>query len=311
MRYGSMIMTRLKIFFFLFVSVLLMLTSCDRYDGDQRVPAYLTIEAFDVQSSDAWSSQEAGFFSSEIDAVYVELYVEGDTAYTALGTFTLPCTIPVLRQGDISRIVVQPVVRQNGLRGTRMYYSFYETITKEHVRLTPDSVTSLGTLHTHYLPPSRVKVLWQEFFEPGPSEVSLDSSVVRLSYVTDTVLNGYGCGAIRVKDTIDVVAFWTDTTYTLSDHTASLYLEMDYWSDYDFEVGLYGPVVFGGADQFTPHMTVFGNKEKGWQKIYINIGSTWSQLRYVSDDIRIRFHVFNKDGVAGNVYLDNMKLIYM
>jgi len=297
--------------FIIIMGALLVLSSCDRYEGDQRVPAYLSIDAFDVLSSDDWSTQESGFFTSEIDAVYVELYVEGDTAYTSLGTFTLPCTIPVLRQGDISKVVIQPVVRQNGLRGTRMYYPFYETITKEHVQLTPDSVTGLGTLHTHYLPPSRVKVLWKEFFEPGPSEVSLDTSVLRLSYVTDTVCSGYGCGVIRVADSVDIVGFWTDTTYTLSDHTAALYLEMDYWSDYDFEVGLYGPAVMGGADQFTSHMTIFGNKEKGWQKIYINIGSTWSQLGYISDDLRIRFHAFNKDGVAGNVYLDNMKLIYM
>lgn len=303
-------MTKMRTIFAVLLGAVLMLTACDRNEGDVRVPAYLTIESFDVLSSDAWSTQESGFFTSEIDAVYVELYVEGDAAYTSLGTFTLPCNIPVLRHGDITRIVIQPVIRQNGLHGTRMYYPFYETITKEHVRLAPDSVTNLGALHTHYRSEQSVKVLWREMFEPGPTEVSLDSSVVRLTY-NDTALNGYGCGVVRIPDSVSVVGFWTDTSYTLTDHSSYLYLEMDYWSDFDFEVGLYGPAVLGGADQFIPHMTIFANKDKGWQKIYINLGSTWAQTGYLSDKLCIHFHAFNKDGVAGNVYLDNMKLIYM
>ncbi len=288
---------------------LISLAACDRYEGDIRVPAYLHIESIDVQDNagDSWS-QESGFFTSDIDAAQIILYVDGDTAETNLGTFTLPCTIPVLRTGTITKLRVVPVIRQNGIAASRISYPYYEPIRLTDVTLAADSVTSLGALHTTYISKSLMTVLWQEYFEPGPADVSLDSSVTRLVYTPDTVLSGYGCGVLRVPADKSIVSFWTDTTYHIDNANAYLYLEMEYCSDYEFELGLYNPEMQGGSNIFKSVYSFFPNADKGWQKIYLNLGRTWGQMANYPD-IRLYFHVYNNDGKAGNIYLDNMKLL--
>ena len=158
-----------------------------------------------------------------------------------------------------------------------------------------------------------MRVVWKEFFEPGPGNISLDSVVSRC-YSTDTIhpqYGDYGCGVVRVAANQSSVSFGTDTTYNVSDPLAILYLEMDYLSDFDFSVGLKNPIYSGGPVNSISHMKVFANADKGWKKIYINIGSTWSQDFNHYPDIRPYFTIFNSEGRSGNLYIDNVKLITM
>ena len=296
----------------LLAAITLLTTSCDRYDGESEEPSYLRIAAVTVvdNPSDSWS-QEDGFFTSRIDAVNVTIWKSGDAAETQLGTFHLPCTIPVLREGTIDKVRILPAVKQNGIAGTRMYYPYYKEIELFDVELAKDSVTDLDTLHTRYISKSLMRVAWQEFFEPGPSTVSLDSVVERLTYKADTVAWGYGCGVVRVPDTLSSLSFWTSATFNIPDPTSYLYLEMDYWSDFDFLIGMYNPMQQNGSNQIVYCMTIYGRPERGWQKIYINLGKIWANNYYYYPDIRLYFTIKNSDGKSGNLFLDNMKLVVM
>ncbi len=295
--------------YFLLALIVVATAACDKFDGK---PAYLHIEAVDLvdNPSDSWS-QESGFFTSLIDAVNIIIWVDGDDAETNLGMFQLPCTIPVLRDGNIDRIDIVPVVKQNGIAGTRIPYPFFEKITINNVRLTVDSTTDLGHVQTRYISKSIMKVLWQEYFEPGPGTIKLDTVVQRLVYKPDTVCSGYGCGVVRINDSVKVVNFWSDTTINVSDPSAVLYLEMDYWSDLDFTVGLRNPQYAGATPVAYSIMTLYGRPEAGWQKIYINLGKLWGQQYNHYPDIRLYFSLLNPDGKGGNLYLDNMKLVMM
>ena len=297
----------------LVLPVLMMaaIVSCDRFEGSETMPSWLKIDAINVVDNpgNSWS-QEPGFFSSQIDAVQVDIWVSGDTAETNLGTFQLPCKIPVLRKGLIDRVRVTPVVKQDGIAGKRIYYPYYDYITFDSVRFQTDSVTDLGTLQTHYVSQTLMRVAWQEFFEPGPSEISIDTSMVRV-FATDTVCSGYSCGAVRIKPNQTNVSFWADTTFTVTDPQAIIYLEMDYWSDFDFSVGLNNPKYDGGPNVITSHMTIYGKPEKGWQKIYVNIGALWSKEYYHYKYIRPFFTIFNPDGKSGNLYIDNLKVVVL
>ena len=301
-----------KFFNIIAVVAALSAVSCDRFEGDVTAPSYLKIDAINVvdNSSDSWS-QYHGFFSNNIDAVNIVLWKSGDTAETNLGTFQLPCRIPVLRKGTMDYLRITPVVKQNGIAGTRITYPYYQTITLNNVSFATDSVTDLGTLQTKYISKSVMKVLWQEFFEPGPGSISLDS-VVQRCYSLDTVMpvyGDYGCGVVRVPQGTSSIAFQTDTTYNVSNPQSILYLEMDYWSDFDFSVALHNPTYRDGPDNIITHMKIFGKPEKGWQKIYINIGSTWSQEFNHYPDIRPHFTIHNRSGKEGRLFIDNIKLI--
>lgn len=307
-------MNKNKTYIFFLLAVLMSAVSCDRFEGDTQIPSYIKIDAINLvdNPSDSWS-QERGFFSSDIDAVNIVFWKQGDTAETVLGTFQLPCKVPVLRNGLIDYFRITPVVKQDGIASKRIYYPFYETLTFDSITLVADSLYDFGTLQTRYIPKTKMKVLWKEMFEPGPGDLTLDSTVVRC-YSLDTVrasFGDYGCGVIRVPKGTTSLSFATDTTYNISDPQAILYLEMDYWSDFDFSVELKNPAYQQGPINLTPHMTIYGKPEKGWQKIYINIGSTWSQHFNHYPDIRPHFTILNNEGHAGNLFLDNIKLIVM
>ncbi len=289
------------------VATLATLLSCDRYEGDVVEPSYLKIDSIYVvdNSQTSWSN-ESGFFTSAVDAVNVVVWAEGDAAETNLGTFQLPCTVPVLKRGNVDMVRISPVVKQDGIAGKRITYPYYQDITLEDVRFVTDSVTDLGTLTTQFAP--GMKVLWREFFEPGPNEISLDS-VVQRCYSLDTVRWGYGCGRVHIADSVTRLAFWSDTTYTIPSASSIVYLEMDYWSDVDFTVALYNPTTSGGTNVLINHMTIYGKPEQGWQKIYINIGGTWSRHSGHYPDIRPYFYILNDGAQSGNLYIDNIKLI--
>ena len=291
--------------------MLLAVVGCDKFEGDVTAPSYLKIDSIKVvdNPSDSWS-QDLGFFSSDIDAVNVTIWVKGDTAETNLGMYDLPAKIPVLRNGIITKVQLAPVVKQDGIAGKRIFYPYYNQITLNDVRLQTDSVTDLGSLQTTYISRNTMRVLWREFFEPGPNSVSLDT-VVERCYATDTVCNGYGCGVIRVAQGVKEVNFWSDTTFTINDPQAILYLEMDVWSDVDFSVGLDSPKYAGGLNQIRSHMTIYGKPEKGWRKMYINIGALWSKTYNHYSSIRPYFTILNNSGKPGNLFLDNIKLIVM
>ncbi|MBP5190619.1 MAG: hypothetical protein J6031_06860 [Bacteroidales bacterium] len=299
---------------FICLSLAALAASCDRFDGDTMVPSYIKIDAINVvdNPSDSWS-QETGFFSSDIDAVNIVIWKKGDTAETTIGTFQLPCKVPVLRSGLIDYVLITPAVKQDGISGKRISYPFYQVIRLDSVTLVADSVIDFGTLQTKYISKTQMKVLWKEMFEPGPGELTLDSTVLRC-YSLDTVrasYGDYGCGVVRVPAGTTSVAFATDTTYTINDPQATLYLEMDYWSDFDFSIELKNPSYQQGPVNLVSHMVIFGKPEKGWQKIYINIGSTWSQHFNHYPDIRPHFTILNNEGRPGNLFIDNIKLIVM
>ena len=302
---------KIKILSYILISAILS-TSCDGYEGDQTVPSYLKIDAIDLvdDPEDSWS-QESGFFSSNIDAVNIVFYCDGDTAETVLGTFQLPCKVPMLREGNISYMRIQPVVKQNGIASTRIFYSFYQPIRLENIHMTADSVTDLGTLQTMFISKNNMRVLWQEFFEPGPSEVSLDTVVQRLVYQSDTVCNGYGCGVVRVTPETKSLDFWSDTLYYVGDASTVLYLEIDYWSDFDFRIGLKNPAYSEGPDVTYYAETIYSTTPgRKWNKIYVNLGKLWSSRYYNHYPyIRLYFTILNSDKKSGNLFIDNIKLL--
>lgn len=295
----------------LFALALLSLSSCES-EMEQEIPSYLKIDNIVLvdNPSDSWS-QESGFFTHDIDAVNIVVWQDGDAAETELGTFQLPCQVPLLKKGNMDRVRILPVIKQNGIAGTRIYYPYYEAIRLTDIPFAEDSVTDFGTLQTHYVSKSEMKVLWQEYFEPGPSPVKLDTVVQRLLYKADTVLSGYGCGVVRLADSVKVLNFWSDTTINISDPTSVVYLEMDYWSDFDFSVGLKNPSYQNGNVLTESAMTIYGKPQAGWQKIYINLGKLWARTYRYYPDIRLYFSVFNPNGKTGSLYIDNMKLVVL
>ena len=95
-----------------------VIMSCNNFEGEQEIPAYIKIEGFDlVENPNLSIPQDEGFLTSEIKDVWV--YV--DNAF--IGAFPLPCSVPVLQEGR-HKVDIRPGVLYNGMQGTREAYPF-------------------------------------------------------------------------------------------------------------------------------------------------------------------------------------------
>ena len=304
--------------------VVSVLAGCTKFDGDVKVPAYIHLDRMGVEKR-AGSGAQDGFITSAIDAVQLVAYWEGDESETELGTFQLPCTVPVLRKDTITRLRITPVVKQNGIAATRIEYPYYEYVTLEKVNIASDSTTNLGAkdslgewfINTTYRPwttnlsitsDTLLKVLAQEYFEDIQFTISFSDKVTRLTN-DPIVRTGTGCGIVVVPDSSNrSVDFEIENEIECNDPTAYLYLEMDYKTDVRLSVGMRSAYYDGGTEDTQSAVTLYATQE--WKKIYINLGRLWSQFNHHAK-FHVVFSALNSDGTGGKVYLDNVKLLQM
>ena len=292
------------------------LCSCNKFKGDVEIPAYLHLDRIDIvpQAQNA-PSVEPGFYTSIVDAVQLVCWFEGDESETNLGVYKMPFTIPVLRHGTAKYIRVVPVVKQNGIAGSRIAYPYYQVIQLDNVKLAPDSVTRLGRfdsvanqwyLRANYYSRDLIDILSEDYFEPTSFSINADSTVTWVRNDPDNACSGQGYGLIEVPDSATVVNISITTPYSPA-NTKILYLEMDYKTDLDLYINMLGfTLSTSGTATSNSVMTLYPNSQ--WQKIYINLGRTWRQFNY-NTPITLFFQVANPDHKGGRVMLDNVKVI--
>lgn len=297
-----------------------------------KVPGYLHLDKIGLQErADANAASPEGFLTCDIDAVELIAYWSGDEKETILGTFQLPCTLPVLRDKNITRLTLVPVIKQNGIAATRIEYPYYERIVLNDVPLVTDSTTNIGTqnaegeweVQTCYRPwtvqqivdgqilttsDTVFKVLAQEYFEAIQFTTIFDSSKVDRTTDPNLIRSGTGSGVIVVSADKQTLDFEINNDIVCNDPTAYLYLEMDYKTDVRLSVGMKSAYYDGGTTSTQSAMTLYETTE--WKKIYINLGRLWSQFNYHST-FRVVFSALNTSGNGGNVYLDNVKLLQL
>jgi len=300
-------------------------------DNSEKSPAFLHLDMVTVsERADASSSSPEGFLSSDIDAVQLLAYWDGDEEETNLGVFQLPCTVPALRKDTITRLTLVPVIKQNGIAATRIEYPYYEYIKLQNIPIATDSTTNLGvqdsegrwTLSTTYRPwtvqqivngqvltvsDTVLKVLAQEYFEEFQPSLIFDSKVKRTTNASE-IRTGTGSGYVAVPDSVSTLDFEINSDIICKDPGAYLYLEMDFKTDVRLSVGMRSSYYEGGNTSTQSAMTLYETGE--WKKIYINMGRVWAQFNHTSG-FRIVFTALNAEGKGGMVYLDNVKLLQM
>jgi len=308
-----------NIFRLLLVAFVTMLafSSCKKFQGDVTIPAYLHLDRMEVvpQAQNA-PSAEAGFYNSDIDAVQFIAYFDGDASETNLGTFQLPCTVPVLREGDMKYLRVYPVVKQNGISATRIYYFYYNYVELNNIHVTADSVTNIGSfdakknqwyLQTNYKTRSQMSVLIEDYFEPTTFSSHFDSTVVWVSNDPEGACTGQGYGRVHVPDSVSTLEFYITDEFDIPNST--VYLEMNYKTDVELWLNMIGFEVSSNAAATSKGIMAL-NPTSGdeWKKIYINLTRTWRQFNYNTPFV-IYFQAVNPDGIEGDVKIDNVKIL--
>ena len=276
-----------------FLLLLLTQTSCEKFSGNQTIPAYLRIDSIALTTD--YTTQ--GTKMHNITDAWV--YIDG----TLIGTFQLPATFPVLYQGT-HQLTVLAGVKKDGIASTRISYPFYKQITKT-INLTPDQTLDMGLLSTTYA--TSTKFLWKEDFD-DPA-ITLDTTtattekIMLTSTDSSTTLEGIHSGIVEL-DTVGAT-FEAVSHATFSIPNSEVFLEMNFNVNTTMAVGVY--ITLPGSVSQVP--IVYLNPTNGqWKKIYIDLTTTLNAYAGATS-YRVFYYLKNTTGDHYRIIMDNIKLL--
>lgn len=285
--------------------LLFTLSSCDDFEGDQNIPAYLKIDSIALKIE----SPSQGSASSKITDAWI--YVDEQL----IGAFELPATVPLLYTGK-HRLTIIPGIRMDGMVQLRAYYPLYNQINREII-LAPDSVTVIkgdvfngkNTIYTTYK--DLVQFAWSENFE----DVNLALDTTKKSNVDfqltaendPSTFEGLHSGKITLTLSDSIFEAMTSEAISLPRNGSPVFLEMNYRCSNTFTFG----IIALGIDQYIQSPILDINPSPNWNKIYINLTPNVSS----SDDV-LKFKLFwgamlDSGKEQTEIYFDNMKLVYL
>lgn len=257
------------------------------------VPAYLRIDS--IRLTTDYSTQ--GTAIHNITDAWV--YIDGEL----IGTFQLPATFPVLKQGTHT-LMVFPGVKKDGIAATRISYPFYQEINKT-INLVPDQPLPVGTLSTTYA--TKAKFIWKEDFDN--IAITLDTTKATTEKIKQTpsdsplTLEGLHSGIVELDTVGATFEGVSHSTFTIPN--SAVFLEMNFNINTTLIVGVY--VTTFGLINEVPIMTLLPTNDK-WKKIYIDLTTTLNAYTGATK-FRVYYYLKNTTGDHYRILLDNIKVL--
>jgi len=286
-----------------FLLLITIASSCDKFKGDQEIPAYIQIDTFILVQNPLI---EEGTQTQNITDVWV--FVDDQT----IGAFEIPAVVPILESGT-HKLTILPGVLYSGMSGTRGPYPFMEPVVIEDFEFITDSVMKFTPV-TRYR--ETTFFAWYEDFEDNfislePTSKS-DTALNYLEYNPADPDFGTASGIATLNKDFPTLECATNITsgqgIELPGNGAPVFLELDYNINHPLVVGLY---IYEFGSQITQHPVVVINPSDGkWKKMYINLSSVVSGFKDADF-----FNVFiRSDKVEGYddpvIMVDNFKLLH-
>ncbi|MBC8319609.1 MAG: hypothetical protein H8E34_02685 [Bacteroidetes bacterium] len=304
MRIGS------KLYYFsvgLLLVSLYAVTGCYKFEGDQTVPAYISIQAINLNTY----YPEEGTNSSDIIDIWV--YVDDGL----LGVFefpendSLPAVFPVLAEGK-HKLEIRPGIKLNGISSTRVPYPFYEPIIFEEFDFIRGTVQPLGNLTTSYL--GTVNFAWMEDFEqPG---LSIESTTWSDTVIKRTVPENNPIAFLSpdsrysgvINLTFDKKEYGGNSFNSFETQTPGtvIIMELNFKTNNYIMVGL---LIRDNYEVIEKDLLILNQCDE-WKKIYINLGANLS-LHPMAIDYKIIFRTGLENASSeAQILLDNIKIVY-
>ena len=306
---------------YFFLLILLIMTGCNKFKGDQEVPAYIRIDSITVSAIDGLTPT----------AKIVEGWITVDG--WNIGGYQLPLCIPVLKRGE-HKVLIQAGILANNLSLRRGIYPFYSGV-EFTVNFVEDSIINVTLKYDTILKDNIMQttvamrdaykdLLLNEDFEkwnhgfdtvPGFRSVSLQMkpcSTVPAS--TPESFYGEHVGHIHLTKSDSTCCIMTKETYkgeTALPYNKPIFVEIDYLTNNIFEVG----IVNLANNKSTLHSVVVVGSQKNpeWSKIYVDISNTVTGQ--LAEDFSTPFKIFiradlEEGNTEANIYLDNIRLVF-
>lgn len=289
---------RLSLYFFI-AALGLTLPSCNKFDGDQTVPAYLRVEAFSFSTD--YVTQGSNTHNITDAWVYVNDQL--------IGVYELPATFPVLSSG-IQDLEIRPGIKLNGIGATRAPYPFYKPFNIKNFNFLPDSISTVTPTTTYY---DNLVFAWMEDFEGSGTSIETtsvsDTSITKTSPANhpDAWLSPYSSfsGVVHLDSANSTFQLASFFSYELPGLGKPVLLELDYKCNREFGVGLIINLPY--SIMYMPLVIV--NKSEDWNKIYVNLGPVVSE-HPTALNFKIYFESDNGINQQSDYYFDNIKVIY-
>jgi len=274
--------------------LLLSQTACEKFSGDQTIPAYLSIDS--IYLSTSYSLQ--GSASQSVTDAWV--YVDDDF----IGAFELPARFPVLKKGSHT-VKILPGIKKNGIASTRINYEFYSEISKNEI-FTPDSTTRMGVLKTTYT--SSTGFTWMEDFDN--ISLSLDTTSRSTAYIQKTpsgsplTFEGFHSGMVVLDTTRDFFECQTHNEFPIP--YAPVFLEMNFNTTNVLTVGL---ILYSTTNIYSVPIINLNKTKNTWKKIYVDLTTSMNAYPNVFS-YRLYMGTFlDKDSLQTTILFDNLKLV--
>ncbi len=279
--------------------------SCSKQDLAAKLPAYLYIPAFELQTDYA----EEGTAHSNFTTAWVFYNTE------PIGVFELPCTIPIIPLEGAVNIQVYPGINMNGIGATRSIYVPCEPV---------DQNVTLTALDTFVFNPQTDSVLTTRYIENATVTIvedfdgsginleptsSSDTSIVLIDDMDNTFSfpgeNNGRSGLLALTENTLKAEVKSSDTYSLP-RGRDVYVEITYKSNNSFLIGVIANEVVA-----VPRSTLFiRSSNNEWKKIYVNIIGEIG-LSPGGTNFNLLFGALKDPGVTeAKIYLDNIKLVY-
>lgn len=289
-----MILRKSQHYFFLLLFLCVTVSSCEKFTGDQTVPAYLSIDSIYITTN--YYAQ--GTASQLITDAWV--YVDDEF----LGAFELPARFPVLKTGKHS-VKIWPGIKKNGIAATRYSYEYYSPVVKD-VNFSQDSTSKMGILKTNYQ--ATALFTWMEDFENV--SLTLDTTSRSTAFIQHTpggsplTFEGNHSGMVVLDSLHDFFECQTHNEYAIP--YAPVYMELNFNTSNSLTIGVF---TYGYTTLYqTPIITL--NSTNGiWKKIYIDLTNTLNAYTGMSS-YRVYMGTFKDKGLTqSTVFFDNFKVV--
>lgn len=301
----------------LFLGLLLFSASCKKFEGSQKVPAYIHIESIEVDSLTDYFVYGANTHKITDAWVHVDDQL--------IGVYELPATFPVLEKGP-HKVTVYGGIMVDGRSAARDRYPFYQPWTVQNLNLVEDSIVNLSPVLRYYPIGEGTNVAWKEDFENTNTLLSDSSSDVNMNRVSGVEawqsVNSFWSGKVELPpDSLDFTVVTADQ-FNFYKNTNGVYclLEMDYNCNDTFLVGIQYyldyyletlPII-----KVTPTDKTHDKPER-WNKIYINIGPYMNEFQrasyfklFFTSNLAMEGSEYHPISEPRYYYFDNLKLLY-
>ena len=293
----------------LFILLLIIFSSCSKDQFLTETPSYIHIESVDLETQSFEGSN-----SQKITDAWVTM--DGNF----LGAFELPCTIPILTEGE-HEFRISSGIKANGISATRIIYPFYEICdlfikdgetyhgsNSNRVNLFRDSTVVLKATTAYK---SNIDFLFIEDFEDAGEIISTsensDTSLIKV-YQDSLIFDGYVSGSIHLDNNNDFFELISSDFIPLNGIYNTSMLEMDYRCNHSFKLGV--AVKSSDSGLINLYESIQVNPSDDWNKIYIN--TTYQVNIGSSDD---QFGIFigtvkSSSNETASFYYDNIKWLH-